>query len=31
MLRTIMELLNLSSPPGDAANAPDMAEFFVQK
>lgn len=31
MLRTVMELLGLPDPPGAAANAPDMAEFFVQK
>ena len=31
MLRTVMEVLNLANPPGNAANAPDMAEFFVQK
>jgi hypothetical protein len=31
MLRTIMEVLSLPDPPGSAANAPDMAEFFVQK
>jgi phosphatidylinositol-3-phosphatase len=31
MLRTIMDVLNLANPPGNAANAPDMAEFFVQK
>ena len=31
MLRTVMELLQLSSPPGAAATAPSMAEFFVQK
>jgi hypothetical protein len=28
MLRTIMELLQLPNPPGGAAVAPDMAEFF---
>ena len=28
MLRTIMELLQLPNPPGTAANAPDMMEFF---
>lgn len=28
MLRTIMELLGLQNPPGAAANAPDMVEFF---
>jgi acid phosphatase len=31
MLRTVMEMLGLSSPPGAAATAPSMAEFFVQK
>jgi acid phosphatase len=31
MLRTIMEVLSLPNPPGDASSAPDMAEFFVQK
>ena len=31
MLRTIMEALQLTNPPGAAATAPDMAEFFVQK
>ena len=31
MLRTIMESLQLQNPPGAAANAPSMAEFFVQK
>ncbi len=30
MLRTIMELLGLPNPMGQAANAPDMGEFFVQ-
>ncbi|HZZ37546.1 MAG TPA: alkaline phosphatase family protein, partial [Acidobacteriaceae bacterium] len=30
MLATIMELLNLPSPPGSSANAPLMNEFFVQ-
>ncbi len=30
MLRTIMEALGLQNPPGDAATAPSMAEFFVQ-
>jgi hypothetical protein len=29
MVRTIMELLQLSSPPGAAASAPDMMEFFA--
>jgi hypothetical protein len=31
MLRTVTEALGLSNPPGAAANAPTMAEFFVQK
>ncbi|HEY1897584.1 MAG TPA: alkaline phosphatase family protein [Terracidiphilus sp.] len=31
MLRTVIEALGLSNPPGAAANAPTMAEFFVQK
>lgn len=31
MLRTIMEALGLPNPPGSAASAPDMAEFFEQK
>ncbi len=31
MLRTIMESLQLQNPPGAAANAPTMAEFFVQR
>lgn len=30
MLRTVMEALRLSNPPGAAATAPSMAEFFVQ-
>jgi acid phosphatase len=30
MLATMMELLNLPNPPGNAANAPLMNEFFVQ-
>jgi phosphatidylinositol-3-phosphatase len=30
MLRTIMEGLGLSDPPGAAASAPSMSEFFVQ-
>jgi acid phosphatase len=30
MLATIMELLNLPAPPGDASSAPQMNEFFVQ-
>lgn len=31
MLATIMAALGLSNPPGMAANAPTMGEFFVQK
>ncbi len=31
MLRTVMEALQLPNPPGAAAVAPTMAEFFVQK
>ena len=31
MLRTVMEALRLSNPPGDAATAPSMSEFFLQK
>jgi len=31
MLRTVMEALGLPSPPADAATAPSMDEFFVQK
>ncbi len=31
MLRTVMEALQLTNPPGAAAGAADMAEFFVQK
>jgi acid phosphatase len=31
MLRTVMEALGLPNPPGEAASAPSMAEFFVQK
>ena len=31
MLLTIMDTLGLSNPPGMAANAPSMGEFFVQK
>jgi acid phosphatase len=31
MLRTVMEALQLTNPPGAAASAPSMAEFFVQK
>jgi hypothetical protein len=30
MLRTVMEALQLPNPPGAAANAPSMGEFFVQ-
>src|SRR5579883_464195 len=30
MLRTVMEMLGLSNPPGAAVTAPSMAEFFVQ-
>jgi acid phosphatase len=30
MLATLMELLNLPTPPGNAAGAPLMNEFFVQ-
>ncbi len=30
MLHTVMDALGLSSPPGAAANAPSMTEFFVQ-
>jgi phosphatidylinositol-3-phosphatase len=30
MLRTMMEALGLSNPPGKAATAPSMAEFFVE-
>ena len=30
MLRTVMDALGLPNPPGDAATAPSMAEFFVQ-
>ena len=30
MLRTVIEALSLPNPPGDAATAPSMAEFFVQ-
>jgi acid phosphatase len=29
MLRTVMESLQLANPPGAAANAPSMTEFFV--
>jgi Phosphoesterase family len=31
MLRTVMEALGLPNPPGVGAQAPSMAEFFVQK
>ena len=31
MLRTVIEALGLQNPPGAAAGAPDMAEFFIQK
>jgi len=31
MLRTVMDLLGLPNPPGAAATAPSMWEFFVQK
>jgi hypothetical protein len=31
MLHTIMEALGLKEPPADAAAAPAMSEFFVQK
>jgi acid phosphatase len=31
MLRTVMEALGLQNPPGKAATAPSMSEFFVQK
>jgi acid phosphatase len=31
MLRTVMESLGLTNPPGAAATAPSMSEFFVQK
>ena len=31
MLFTVMEILQLSDPPGAAASAPSMSEFFVQK
>lgn len=30
MLRTIMEALSLANPPGAAATAPSMSEFFIQ-
>lgn len=29
-LRTIMEVLGLTNPPGAAASAPDMSEFFIK-
>jgi phospholipase C len=31
MLLTVMEALQLANPPGTAAGAPSMAQFFVQK
>lgn len=31
ILRTVMEVLSLTNPPGAAAAAPDMSEFFVLK
>lgn len=31
MLRTVMEVLNLPNPPGLAAAAPEMSEFFILK
>lgn len=31
MLRTVMDVLSLSNPPGAAASAPDMTEFFNLK
>jgi len=31
MLLTVMQALQLTNPPGAAASAPSMAEFFVQK
>jgi acid phosphatase len=31
MLRTVIEALRLSNPPGAAASAPSMSEFLVQK
>jgi acid phosphatase len=31
MLRAMMEALSLTNPPGAAATAPSMSEFFVQK
>jgi acid phosphatase len=30
MLLTMMQALGLSTPPGAAASAPSMTEFFVQ-
>jgi acid phosphatase len=30
MLRTVMDLLQLPNPPGAAATAPSMSEFFTQ-
>ena len=30
MLHTVMMLLSLANPPGAAADAPTMGEFFVQ-
>jgi acid phosphatase len=31
MLRTVMDALGLQNPPGAAATAPSMTEFFIQK
>ena len=31
MLRTMMDLLQLPNPPGAAATAPSMSEFFIQE
>jgi phosphatidylinositol-3-phosphatase len=31
MLRTLMEVLSLTNPPGAASTAPDMSEFFILK
>jgi acid phosphatase len=31
MLRSIMELLGLPNPPGEAGSAPSMSEFFTGK
>ncbi|HMG85167.1 MAG TPA: alkaline phosphatase family protein [Terracidiphilus sp.] len=31
MLRTVMEVLGLTNPPGAATAAPDMSEFFILK